>query len=361
MKNKILNLSLVALASLALVNCSSNSSSESFSTDSPIRTAVLTNVSNNVIVDTYKELNDKAIAMETLINSVTFPMTDEQQAEIKLAWQATRSPWEQSESFLYGPVGIEEVVDPAIDSWPVDVAAIDVIKANGQPITATSLATNDDARGFHTLEYFIWGIGGGKTAAQIDAREIEFLKAAASDLQDNTQKLYDAWRTDGGNYAGNFILAGKVGSVYPSQKSALEEIAEGLVGIANEVATGKIEEPLRGNAGGPKPEAEESRFSNNSKFDFANNIRSIQNIYSGDFNGQTGMGLTDVVVLTNPTLDTNIKVKITEAIAAIEAIPGTFTNAIVNDRPAVENAQTKVNELKALLESQLIPFINNLQ
>lgn len=361
MKNKFFSVTLVAFAAMTLVNCSSNSSSESFSTDSPIRTAVLTNVSNNVIIATYGELNAKAVEMETLINGVTFPMTDAQQTSIKLAWQATRSPWEQSESFLYGPVGIEEVVDPAIDSWPVDVAAIDNIKASGAPITAASLATNDDARGFHTIEYFIWGIGGNKTADQIDAREIEFLKAAAADLQDNTQKLYDAWKTDGGNYAGNFILAGKTGSVYPSQKSALDEIAQGLVGIATEVATGKIEEPLRGNAGGPKPEAEESRFSNNSKSDFANNIRSIQNIYLGDFNGGSGMGLSDVVVLTNASLDASIKTKITDAIAAIELIPGTFTNAIVNDRPAVENAQTKVNDLKVLLESQLLPFINNLQ
>jgi len=359
MKKRIFSLALVAV-SFAFVNCSDNDENSYVNTNAVLYTEVLTNVSNNVIVATYNELNAKATDLKSAINAVNYPMTETQLTAIKLAWQATRSPWEQSESFLYGPVGIEEVVDPAIDSWPVDVAAIEVIKANGAPITAASLATNDDARGFHTIEYFIWGIGGNKAAAAITAREIEFLKAAATDLQDNTQKLYDAWEPESDNYAANFIQAGRTGSVYPSQKSAFDEIVQGLAGIATEVATGKIEEPLNGNAGGPKPEAEESRFSNNSKLDFANNIRSIQNVYMGDFNGTNGAGLTNIVALTNPTLDTNVKAKIAEAIAAIDAIPGTFTNAIVANRAAVQNAQTKVNDLKTLLESQLLPFINTL-
>ncbi|WP_298155577.1 imelysin family protein [Flavobacterium sp.] len=360
MRKRIFSLGILTMAALSFVNCSNNEATETTDPNAALFDEVLTNVSNNVIVETYGELNAKATALRNAINSLTYPITEQQLNEVKLAWQATRSPWEQSESFLYGPVGIEEVVDPAIDSWPVDVAAIEVIKTNGAPITATSLATNDDARGFHTIEYFIWGIDSNKTAADLTAREIEFLKAAATDLQQNTQKLYDAWRSGGGNYAINFTDAGGTASVYPSQKAALDEISQGLTGIAAEVATGKIEEPLNGNAGAEKPEAEESRFSNNSKLDFANNMRSIQNIYLGDFNGASGKGLTDIVALSNPTLDASIKTKIADAIAAIEAIPGTFTNAISNNRNAVQNAQIKVNELKALLESQLQPFITNL-
>ncbi|MDI1256762.1 MAG: imelysin family protein [Flavobacterium sp.] len=359
MKKNIFNLGLIAMTSLTLLNCSDNKS-EATDPNAALKTEVLANVSNTVIVSTYNELNNKAIALKTVIDGLTFPVSEAQLTAVKTAWQATRSPWEQSESFLYGPVGIEEVVDPAIDSWPVDVAAIDVIKANGAPITANSLATNDDARGFHTIEYFVWGIGGNKAASAIDAREVEFLKAAVADLQSNTQKLYNAWKSNDGNYAINFINAGQSSSVYPSQKSALEEFTQGMVGIATEVATGKIEEPLNGNAGSAKPEAEESRFSNNSKSDFANNIRSIQNIYLGDFNGGSGKGLSDIVALTNSTLDASIKTKIADAIAAIEAIPETFTIAITSHRPEVQNAQTKVNELKTLLESQLIPFITNL-
>lgn len=364
MKTRIFSVAMLALASFTFVNCSNNGD-DSTDSQNPLYTEVLTNVSNNVIVETYNQLNSNAIVLKNAINALNYPVTESQLTAVKLAWQATRAPWEQSESFLYGPVGIEEVVDPSIDSWPVDVAAIDVIKANGDPITSTSLATNNDARGFHTLEYFMWGINSNKAASAIDAREIEFMKAAVTDLQENTQRLYDAWRSGGTNYVNNFITAGLSGSIYPSQKSALEEIVEGMVGIATEVATGKIEEPLNGNAGTAKPEAEESRFSGNSAIDFGNNIRSIKNMYTGDRNSDidAGKGLSDIVFAKNAALDTEIKTKINDAIVAIKAVedlPGGFTAAIVNNRTAVQNAQTKVNVLKALLESQLQPLISNL-
>jgi len=359
MKNRIFTLALLAMSAFAYVSCSSNDSEEA-DPNAALYNGVLTNVSNNVIVETYKKMNDNALLLEAAIDNLEASRTADNLAAVKLAWQATRAPWESSESFLYGPVETEEIVDPAIDSWPVDVVAIDNIIASPGAITAASLATNNDARGFHTIEYFIWGINSNKTVGQITDREFEFLQAAAEDLQNNTQKLYDAWRVGGDNYAGNFSGAGTSGSVYPSQKAALTEITEGLFGIADEVANGKIETPLNGNGGSAMPEAEESRFSNNSKLDFANNIRSIQNMYMGDYNGTDGMGMTNIVSLTNATLDNTIKTKIQDAIDAINAIPNTFTDGITNNRPAVTNAQNKVNELKTLLESQLLPFITNL-
>lgn len=360
MKNRFFTLALLAFSAMAFVSCSNNDDSSDNDPNAALYDDVLTNVSSNVIVETYKKLNDNAILLETAIDNLEANRTADNLNAVKAAWQATRAPWESSESFLYGPVETEEIVDPAIDSWPVDVVAIDNIIASGNAITAASLETNNDARGFHTIEYFIWGINSNKVVGDITDREFEFLQAAAEDLQDNTQKLYDAWKNGGGNYAGNFSSAGLQGSVYPSQKSALLEITEGLFGIADEVANGKIETPLNGNNNSAMPEAEESRFSNNSKLDFANNIRSIQNMYMGDYNGGTGKGLTDIVSLTNPTLDTTIKTKIQDAIDAINNIPNTFTDAITNNRPAVQNAQEKVNELKTLLESQLAPFINSL-
>jgi uncharacterized iron-regulated protein len=80
----------------------------------------------------------------------------------------------------------------------------------------------------------------------------------------------------------------------------------------------------------------------------------------GDFGSVQGKGLTDLVASKNATMDVSIKAKISDAIAAIEAIPGTFTDAIFNNRTTVENAQQKVAELKVILESQLQPLISNL-
>lgn len=319
---------------------------------------VNTNVANNVITSTYQTLYNNAISLNNEIKSLN--IGDEAKLlTIKNAWKATRSSWEQSEGFLYGPVDTEGI-DPAIDSWPVDINAINNILQSGLPITNALLENNNEARGFHTIEYFIWGINGNKLAAQLTNREIEYLKAAAQNLEIKTQQLYFGWQSAQGNFAANFINAGQQNSIYISKKDALLEISEGLIIIADEVANGKIEEPLNGNNGNAKPESEESRFSNNSKIDFSNNIRSIQNVYLGSLNGDDGLGLSDIVNQKNQNVDITIKAKINEAIIAIDAIPNTFTDAIYNNRAAVQNAQNKVTALKNTLESDMHPIISNL-
>lgn len=357
MKKRTFILGLIATAQLSLIGCSDNDASVS-DTPSTLQTEVLTNLSLDVITETYGNLYNNALTLHQTAEN--FTIGDEQALqELKNAWKNTRAPWEKSEGFLYGPV-VNKGIDPAIDSWPVDVNAINSILESSEEITSSLLENNNTARGFHTIEYFVWGIDGNKSAADFTAREIEYLIAATENLKEKTHQLYMGWNNDGEYFASNFIDAGENSSIYRSKANALKEMAEGLAIIADEVANGKIETPLNGDNGGAKPEAEESRFSHNSKLDFANNIRSIQNIYLGNYDGAKGKGLTAVVVKANATLDSNIKTAITDAITAIETIPGTFTQAIVNNRTAVENAQNKVSELHLLLQSKLLPLVSEL-
>lgn len=359
MKNTILFLSFISI--LTATSCSNNTE-DAIDTSTTLYTEVLTDVSLNVITETCNSLYTNAKSLDEAVNNLT--IGDELALQtVKDAWQSTRAPWEKSEGFLYGPVATSTTsgtIDGAIDSWPVEVNAINNILSSSMVINSSLLDTNNEARGFHTIEYLVWGLNGTKAASALTAREIEYLKAATENLMGKTQELYNGWLASEGNFAENFIEAGTSASIYKSQKGALQEIVEGLVIIADEVANGKIETPLNGNSGAAKPETEESRFSNNSKLDFANNIRSIQNIYLGDYNNVNRKGISDIVISTNTALDTSIKTGITDAISAIEAIPGTFTSAIVNNRTEVQNAQTKVAALLTILETKLVPFISNL-
>ena len=359
MKKRVFSLSILALASAVFISCSDNEETTEPDTNDALYTEVLTDLTNDVITATYNELNEKALVLKTAVNALSTETTEANLAAAKTAWSATRAPWEESEGFLYGPVDIM-AIDPAMDTWPVDVSSMNAIINSNQAITPSLIAENNEARGFHLIEFLLWGEDGNKTADQLTERQLEYLVAAAADLQNNTQTLYNGWKADGGNFGANFINAGVSSNLYPSHKAALEEIIEGIITISDEVANGKIEDPLNSEGGTPNAQFEESRFSNNSKLDFANNIRSVQHIYLGDFNGVSGAGLTDIVAPTNPTLDAEVKAKITAAITAIENIPGTFTDAIYNNREAVSTAQQKVSELQLLLQSSLKPYVNSL-
>lgn len=348
---------IIALASVLIAGCSDNKTEDPGPDRSAEYSEVITNISNNVIIITYKELNDKATALKSAVSALTANASAANLQAARDAWVATRKPWEQSEGFLYGPVD-SEGIDPSMDTWPVDVEAMNNVLNSSATITAEVVASNDEARGFHLIEFLLWGEDGAKTYDLLTAREKEYLNAAATDLQNNTKKLYEGWISSNGNFVDNFLNPGTQGA-YPSQTAVFEEIVEGLITIADEVANGKIEDPLNSAGSTPYPELEESRFSNNSKLDFADNMRSIQNIYTGKFNSAGGKGLSELVAAENAALDTKVKKAISDAIDGINAIPGTFTSAISANRAAVISAQEKVNELMSILQGELLPFVNS--
>lgn len=317
----------------------------------------LSEIANAVILPTYKNLyNDALVLNKEAINFSTNP-SETTLKDLRKAWIVARSPWEQSEAFLFGPVE-QEGLDPALDSWPVNVTDLNNVLNSNYNITPSFLAQQEgNLKGFHTIEFLLWGEKGVKTNTEFTARELEYLIACTKTLADDAQKLYDAWRPEKGNYIRNIVEAGKSTSIYISQKSAIEEITSALIIIADEVANGKINDPFASQ----DVSLEESRFSSNSKIDFADNMRSIQNIYNGKFESNTTSdALFAIVKSKNSNLATKINDEIGNAIKAIEDIDGSFTNAIFNAKADVEQAQKAVRKLQFTLESELLPLISNL-
>ena len=108
-------------------------------------------------------------------------------------------------------------------------------------------------------------------------------------------------------------------------------------------------------------EEEESRFSHNSKTDFMNNMRSIQNVYLGTYGpASNGLGIGNIISVEDQTLHTRFITELSTAINAIDAINGTFTEAITNDQAGIQNAIDKVAIVAETLNNDIAPIINNL-
>lgn len=319
--------------------------------------AQLSNIGNNVIVRTYEDLRNKAATLQSATSVLELNQTLENFQAVKNAWVAARSPWEQSEGFLFGPVDQEDI-DPSIDSWPVNVIDLNNVLNSNNELTPAYLANQEGTlKGFHTIEFLLWGASGNKQITDFTPREFEYLKSCAANLASDTNKLYNLWSVNGQSFILNLTTAGTGNSIYLSQKSAVLDLTNAIIAITDEVANGKIQDPFIQQ----DVTLEESRFSANSKTDFSNNINSVKNIYTGFYNEKgNGSGLTFIVNAKNINLDAKIKTQIDDAILAIQSIPGTFTTAIVQNKISVINAQTKVRDLQQTLESELLPLINNL-
>jgi predicted lipoprotein len=315
---------------------------------------IINDISSNINASTYLQL--KTNTTDLYAASLVFASNStEQNLNIcRDFWKAARSSWEQSEGFIYGPVATENI-DPRIDTWPVNFVDLNAQIDGTNQFTDTYVNNLEDAlKGFHPIEFLLWGQNGTKTYNQFTSREKEYLVALTKNLETLTAELYNQWNTNlTDSYIHHFKSPSALNPYYGNKKAVFQEIVNAMIGICDEVAAGKIGEPFI-NA---DPSLEESPYAQNSMTDFRNNIKSVQNVYLGKFNAD-GVGLEDLVRKYNLSLDNMIKAKINTSITALNNITDPFGIAIISQPTQVQNAITAIEDLKNALEIQLLPFVN---
>lgn len=305
---------------------------------------------DHTVLPTYKAMADAAVNMRDLCHT----MQEKHAAgalsgsDIKAAgeaWKLARKSWELSEAFLYGPAANHNI-DPHIDSWPLDKAAMDNILSQIRNGNSWSLENNGGYGliGFHAVEYMLFQLSGDEDNSLVHStdyttEELEYLVAVADDLcqqcvcleacwagtdniSDLKQDILDEAELDyAEEYGWEMKNAGKPGSRFKTYQEAAEEIIQGCIDIADEVGNTKIGRPHIGSSFEDKNYIE-SPYSLNSIEDFADNIRSVRNAYLGSNSGDASV--SDYVKIVNAAADKEVRQAIDNAIAAIEKIPEPF-------------------------------------
>lgn len=127
---------------------------------------------DDVVLPTYSDLKDRVATLYDKVDALAKKPTNQAFKDACDAWISAREPWEKSEAFLFGPVA-DQGLDPNMDSWPLDQAAIVNILNSGdysqmewsgdysEDSEAISAAQN--VRGFHTLEFLLFKDGQART------------------------------------------------------------------------------------------------------------------------------------------------------------------------------------------------------
>lgn len=345
------------------------------------------NITDGIIVVTYEALNANAGLLLAAVRALQAgPVSDALLDAAQQAWTAARVPWERSEGFLFGPVSALGI-DPAIDSWPLDTAALQAyLASNPNPTQADIDNAPDDLRGFHAIEYLLFGNGvadNDKTASELTGPEVNYLVALTTAFQARTQALSDAWTTAFGTtgpYATTLKSPGP-GSTYASYSAVVEELVGGVAGIVDEVGNAKMAEPLGASIGAADTSKVESQYSWNSLTDFHDNLQSVMNAYTGklDYDWATDRvstsmnGLYVFVAFHDVTLADRVLAEITTAqqdIALIKGDGDNTTTAItgtalpfrtqigtVPGRALIETAIAACNTLLGTLENDVKPLL----
>ncbi|QZT35933.1 hypothetical protein K5X82_11580 [Halosquirtibacter xylanolyticus] len=365
---KLIQLAFVALAIIA-TSCEKKDDTTLEQTNTDIYGGILDSYVNKTVIPTYKGMKDNSKDLLTKVKALQTNKTDANVVEACKAWQATRKYWEQSEAFLFGPAD-ERNLDPYLDSWPLDLTQLEQVLASNETLSASNISDTKGAqlRGFHTIEYLMFRKGKARAAAEITAREMEYLSGVTEVLRNECVLLYSSWAgaEKGTNdaeilegidksisvpYGPSFVKSGKVGGAYPIQVSAVDQILQGILDIADEVGNQKLGSPHKSG----NPLDVESWYSWNSLLDFQDNVRSIKHSYIGGIDAKnTGASLSDIVKKKNPELDKKVLENIELAISKIGAIPSPFRNNLTANEVTV--AMEQLNALNDIFTKEVRPI-----
>lgn len=351
---KISKLLIAGIAAMSLAACSDNDEPNdgdgTLTAKEKTLSEAVADYVDHTVLPTYSSMADAAVELMDLCNTMqtkhaagTLTTADIEAAG--KAWKQSRKSWELSEAFLFGPAANHNI-DPHIDSWPLDKAAMDDLLKDIRAGKTWSLSNNGGYGliGFHAVEYVLFELSADENTSLVHStdytpEELEYLCAVAEDLCQQCVCLEACWAgTDnisarkqeileeaeldyGEEYGWEMKNSGKAGSRFKTFQEAAEEILQGCIDIADEVGNTKIGRPHIGSTEEDKNYIE-SPYSLNSIEDFADNIRSIQNAYTGSVAGDASV--SDYIKSVDADLDSRLRAAIADAIAAIELIPEPF-------------------------------------
>ncbi|WP_164017288.1 imelysin family protein [Pyxidicoccus trucidator] len=322
--------------------------------------AIISTFADQVVVPTYQDLATSLTTLDSAARALQADPSQERLTAAKTAWFAARIPWEESESFLFGPVD-SYGFDPALDSWPVNRTDLDAVLASNDPLTAEYVRNlQETQKGFHTVEYLLFGDGGTKQVGDFTTRQFEYLTAITLEMKTISTSLSDAWTKgfDGRPpYRDTLANAGQSGNTaYPSTQAAAQEMVGGIINILDEVANGKIADPYDAK----DPNLVESQFAYNSLSDFSNNLDSVLHVYRGFGDTvATAQHSLRTLVGANSALDTRIISELDAAQDALARIPEPFRESIRDPASAdeIEAAQAAIRKLQTTFESEVLPLV----
>ncbi len=341
---------LILSFAIAVVSCHKADVSTVSADFSTTEKTVITDFANNTALPQYSNLVSAAVLLNSSIQNLTSSPTDGNLADAQLSWKNIRGIWEQCEGFLIGPVEDNDY-DPNTDTWPTDYTQMDSLLASSNPLQLSDVAALPQTlRGYHPIEYLIFGIGASRKAADITAREKQYLTSLAGDiLYNNVQPLYESW-AGSSSYAEQIINASNGSSVYSSRKDLFLAIVGSMSDICNEVGTEKMYDPYIAK----DSFLTESPYSGNTLIDFKSNIIGVRNVYLG-LNGHTG--IKDLIASKNKSLDNQVQSQLTTAINSFDNITERYEEAIFTQRVQIEQTMQQLATLKGLLDNDITSFI----
>ena len=315
----------------------------------------------------YEDSLTAAHALQQVVNRLIASPTEENLSNARMAWKASRIPYQQSEVYRFGNAIVDDW-EGKVNAWPLDEGLIDYVAAaygadpDENPAFMVNVIANPsftfsghtiDARkinqqlladtlhelagieanvatGYHAVEFLLWGQdlngtgpgGGARPASDYDVancsegncdRRGAYLKAATDLLVDDLAWMTAQWAP--GGEAREELLGGGI-------EQGLSAIITGMGSLSyGELAGERMQLGLLLH----DPEEEHDCFSDNTHYSHYYDALGIRNIYLGEYRRTdgtviSGPSLSDVVAAASIEVDKSLRTLLDATMVAMNDI-----------------------------------------
>ncbi len=335
-RRRTLALGLPLCLGLAISACS-----PSPGTAAPTERAVAQSFVERLVLPNYTQLVAQTAALQEAIQRLSENPSDAQLAATRQAWLTARRTWETSESWAFGPAETDGF-DGAMDDWPVNRKDLATALGNEHFGPDTFAALSETAKGFHGIEWVLFGgrTGTPPTAAQLTASERTYLRLAADDLHRQATGLLASWSGPQG-FGARFSRPAEAGA-------AVQEMVQGVIGLLQEGGDEKLGQPLNTR----DPRTLESADSGNTQADLVANVEGARRVLMAT-------GLVDLIGSRDPDLARQIDRQSAAAVAMAKGLPDPLNGALSDPaaRRAMEALISQLHSTAKLVERS-VPLLS---
>ncbi|AQZ97624.1 imelysin family protein [Comamonas kerstersii] len=327
---------------------------------------------SSLVYANYSDSIAAAKQMQQAIDAFIANPSQATQDAARKAWLNAREFYGQTEAFRFydGPIDNEDGPEGQINAWPMDESYVDyvvgdekagLINNRSEAITKERLAELNEhdgeeniSTGWHAIEFMLWGQdlndngpGARPFTDFIDGkapnadRRRQYLQVVTELLLEDLQSVADQWKPGvKDNFRAEFEKGGE---------ASLRKIFVGLGSLSRgELAGERLEVAMASR----DQEDEHSCFSDNTHRDAVANAQGIQNVWLGSYKRLDGSelkgpGLRDWVAAHDKAVAEKTTLQIAKSVAAANAIPAPFDQAIQGARDSTARAkiQTTIDAL----------------
>jgi putative iron-regulated protein len=314
-------------------------------------TQVTVNVAESVLLPVVFSVDAQVLTLSSA--SANF-ITSNSQADLdtlRKAWREAHRWWAMTEPYLFGAAPSKNISEQ-VDLFPVYVEDIkEVLKY--QNINAELIQRSQGSvKGFHVLEYLIFGANGTKLPSEFTDKERQYIGAVVQDLMRNTQALRESWNPFKGNFIDQIKHTGS-GGQYANSDVVLREMIDTMIASCKKAASIRIGMPLLKN----DLFYEESRFSKNTANDLIATMTGARYIYQGGVE-ETSYGLSGLLYAKGQRdLAEEINAQFGLVLAQLTGLTPTFSDVFTTNKQAIIDVKNAIDALIVLLETRMRPIL----